>query len=94
MATKQAKIPTILAKKITASRFLFSMSSCSGSDKNKNPITAADNTNRLSIVIGIIIVSFWLFKTEPTACATRTITTIYRAAPNAFKNGFLIIYTF
>ena len=72
--TKQAKIPTTLAKKAIASCFRFSINSCNGSDKNKNPITAADNTNNPSITIGIIMVSFC--KIEVTVSMERTTITI------------------
>ena len=75
-ATKQAKMPTTLAKNRIASCLRFSASRYSGSDKNKYPMIAADKTKRLNIVMGIIIVSFWFFKAEPTACATKTITII------------------
>ena len=75
-ATKQAKNPTTFAKKTTASRFLFAISRISGSDKNRNPMTAADSTKRLSIVIGIIMVSFSLFKAEVTVFVTKTMVTI------------------
>ena len=91
IATKQAKNPTILAKKTIASLFRFSTSRYNGSDKNKNPITAADNTNRLNMVIGMTSVPFSLCKAEDTVCTTKTMIIIYKAAPDAYKNGFFII---
>jgi hypothetical protein len=90
-ATKQAKNPTIFAKKTIASRFRFSMSKYNGSDKNKNPITAADNTNKLNMVIGMMMVPSWLFRIELTNCTMKTIITIYSAAPDAYKNGFFMV---
>ena len=74
--TKQAKNPTTFAKKTMASCLRFSTSKYSGSDKNKYPITAADNTNRLNMVIGIIMVSFSPSKIELATFTTRTITII------------------
>ena len=54
-------------------------------------MTAADSTKTLNMVIGAMIVSFWVFKREPKVVATKTITTIYKAAARACKNGFFIV---
>ena len=59
-----------------------------GSDKNRNPMTAVDNTKRLSITMGISKVLPG--KTEVMVFIRLTIKTIYTAATNAYKNGFFI----
>ncbi len=60
-----------------------------GSDKNKNPITAVESTNKLNITIGIkILSSFGINKDKE--LIMETINTIYKAATNANKNGFFI----
>lgn len=65
ITTKQAKNPTILPNSDKASFFLPSKYKPSGSDKNRNPITAADSTKSPNITIGINIVSLgkrWFVK--------------------------------
>ena len=85
---KPKKNPTVLVKKATASFLWPSRYSCRGSDKNKNPIIAADKTKRLSITIGIRI-DFCGKKGNP-AFPTSTPITIYKAAAKAYVNGFFI----
>lgn len=51
-------------------------------------MTATDNTNRLSITIGIRMVLSGIFLGARLAPKTRI--TIYKAASNANKNGFFM----
>jgi hypothetical protein len=60
-----------------------------GSDKNKNPITAAESTNKLNITMGIKILSSFGIN-EDKELIIETINTIYKVAVNANKNGFFI----
>jgi len=54
---KHAQVPRVFRKKVTASPLWLSRKSRKDCASNKNPIVATDKTKRLSIVIGIKIVS-------------------------------------
>jgi len=79
--TKQANIPTVFPKNTMASRFLFSMKRKIGSEKNKNPITAAESTKRDSITMGMTMVSPGIMVVI--LLIKKTISTIYSAAARA-----------
>ena len=57
------------------------------------PIIAAESTKRLSIITGISGMSGVFAKVEAALFMTKIIPAIYPSAMNAFKYGFLIIYT-
>ncbi len=87
---KQAKNPTILANKETASFLRCSRKRHNGSYKNRNPIIKADNTKSPSIVMGMKILFCGMILFSITLFMAETIITIYKAAADAYKNGFFI----
>jgi hypothetical protein len=82
ITAKQAKNPTVCKKKLTASFLFFSKHRSIGSETKRNPIIAADITNKESIAIGIKIVSF--FPTKYGVLVTpKIMMTMYSAANEA-----------
>lgn len=87
-----AKVTIVLRKNLTASFFLPSKYSFTGSKKNIYPMNAAESVSREIIIIGTIYCPTPVFiEVSVTRVMPNTITTMYISAKRAFRYGFLFI---